>query len=117
MLERAAYRGLWRLQLFLKLECSFKVFSLTCAIFVPIIRTVQCLTELEAEHVECTDLSDGSCDGAKIELLVVSKKFDGVPLLKRHQMVNNLFAVELSSNQIHALTMKTWTPKQYAAKK
>ena len=77
----------------------------------------KCMTELEAEHVECKDFSDSGCDGAKIELIVVSKQFEGVPLLKRHQKVNELFSAELSSNQIHALTMKTWTPQQYASKK
>ena len=75
------------------------------------------MTELEAEHVECKDFSDGGCDGAKIDLIVVSKQFEGVPLLKRHQKVNELFSAELSSNKIHALTMKTWTPQQYASKK
>jgi BolA-like protein 3 len=67
--------------------------------------------------VECTDFSDGNCNGAKLELVVVSKQFEGLPLLKRHQKINELLAVELSSNQIHALTMKTWTPAQFAAKK
>lgn len=52
-----------------------------------------------------------------MDLKVVSAKFEGVPLLKRHQMVNQLFSEELSSNKIHALTIKAWTPAQYEAKK
>lgn len=73
--------------------------------------------ELQAEHVACTDISGGSsCDGGyKLELIVVSPKFDGVPLLKRHRMVNDLLKEEM--NRIHALTMKTWTPAQYESKK
>ena len=79
--------------------------------------TFKCLNILEAEHVECTDFSDGNCDGAKLELIVVSQQFEGVPLLKRQRKVNELLSAELSSNKIHALTMKTWTPAQYASKK
>jgi stress-induced morphogen len=52
-----------------------------------------------------------------VVLKVVSKKFDGVPLLKRHKMVNQMLSEELSSNKIHALTIKAWTPAQYEAKK
>jgi stress-induced morphogen len=77
----------------------------------------QCLSELEAEHVECTVLGEGCAGGAKIELFVVSKKFDGVPLLKRHKMVNQLLSEDLSSNRIHALTIKAKTPAQYEATK
>ena len=50
-------------------------------------------------------------------LVVVSSKFDGVALLKRHKMVNEVFANELESGEIHALTIKAWTPKQYESKK
>ena len=73
--------------------------------------------ELQAEYVSCTDISGGSsCDGGyKLELIVVSPNFDGVPLLKRHRMVNDVLKEEM--NRIHALTMKTWTPAQYESKK
>jgi len=75
------------------------------------------MTQLEAEHVECTVDGDGCSGGYKVELIVVSSKFDKVSLLKRHQMVNELFSTELASNTIHALTIKAWTPAQYEAKK
>ena len=67
--------------------------------------------------MECTVFGEGCEGGAKVDLIVVSTKFDGVPLLKRHQMVNSLLSDELSSNTIHALTIKAWTPKQYESKK
>jgi stress-induced morphogen len=74
------------------------------------------LTELQAAHVECNDVSDGSCGGgAKLELIVVTEKFEGLPLLKRHRLVNDCLAEYMP--QIHAITMKTWTPKQYESKK
>mmetsp|Transcript_106746 Transcript_106746/g.159656 ORF Transcript_106746/g.159656 Transcript_106746/m.159656 type:complete len:86 (-) Transcript_106746:52-309(-) len=74
----------------------------------------KCISELEADHVECIVLGEGCEGGAKVELFVVSKMFDGVPLLKRHQMVNQMLSEELSSNKIHALTIKAKTPAQYS---
>lgn len=65
--------------------------------------------ELEAEHCQVTDLSDGC--GAKFEVLVVSKKFEGKPLLARHRLVNGVLEKELKS--IHAFSQKTLTPEQW----
>ena len=89
-------------------------FSFFLAVFIH----SQCRTEFRAQHVECVDLNaDGSdCDGnAKLELLVVSSQFDGIPLLQRHRKVNA--ALEEFMPKIHALTIKAWTPTQYEAKK
>mmetsp|Transcript_18661 Transcript_18661/g.24035 ORF Transcript_18661/g.24035 Transcript_18661/m.24035 type:complete len:90 (+) Transcript_18661:156-425(+) len=76
----------------------------------------KCLAELSPTHVECIDQTIGnSCDGgAKLELHVVSAVFDGVPLLKRHRQVNEVIAEFMP--QIHAITIKAWTPAQYEAK-
>lgn len=74
----------------------------------------QCESTLEATFVECVDVSGGGCEGAKLELIVVSPKFAGMPLLKRHRAVNDALAEFMP--QIHALTMKTWTPEQYQEK-
>ena len=71
--------------------------------------------EFSPVHYECTDFSDDACDGAKLEVVVVSEKFVGVPLIKRHRMVNA--AVGDYMNEIHALTIKAWTPEQYEKKK
>lgn len=73
------------------------------------------MTQLSSTHVEVIDNSDGLCDGgAKLELIVVSKKFEGMPLLKRHRLVNNCLSDLMP--MIHALSMKTWTPAQYETK-
>ena len=63
--------------------------------------------------LQLKDQSDGC--GAKYFLVLVSSKFDGVSLLDRHRSVNKALETEMSA--IHALTMKTWTPKQYEKKK
>mmetsp|Transcript_15236 Transcript_15236/g.28923 ORF Transcript_15236/g.28923 Transcript_15236/m.28923 type:complete len:89 (-) Transcript_15236:58-324(-) len=74
----------------------------------------KCESSLEATHVECVDFSDDHCDGAKLELVVVSAVFQGLPLLKRHRKVNEVLADFMP--QIHALTIKAWTPEQYQEK-
>jgi len=66
--------------------------------------------------VDVIDKSDGVCDGAKLEVVVVSDAFDKVPLLKRHRMVNDSLKGELME-KIHAISLKTWTPAQYEHKK
>jgi acid stress-induced BolA-like protein IbaG/YrbA len=67
-------------------------------------------------HVECT-VEGSDCGGARVEVTVVSDAFNGNPPLKRHRLVNEAFAAELKSNQIHALTIKAYTPVQWEAKK
>ena len=77
--------------------------------------SVQIHSDLEAQHIKCTDFSDNVCDGAKLDLLVVSSKFEGKPPLARHRLVNT--ALSDLMDDIHALTIKAWTPAQYEAKK
>jgi stress-induced morphogen len=71
--------------------------------------------DLEATHVECEIEGDGCDGGVKITLLVVSSKFDSLSLIKRHKLVNSIFANELKTGQIHALTIKAKTPAQFDA--
>jgi acid stress-induced BolA-like protein IbaG/YrbA len=84
---------------------------------IAISRFLQCRSQIQAEHVECEVDGDGCGGGYKVSLQVVSPAFEGVSLLKRHQMVHELFSTELASNTIHALTIKAWTPAQFEAKK
>ncbi|XP_015921699.1 bolA-like protein 2 [Parasteatoda tepidariorum] len=65
--------------------------------------------ELEADYVKVEDFSDGC--GAKFNAIIVSKKFEGVPLLQRHRMVNEVLKLEMPD--IHAFTQKTLTPEQW----
>ncbi|CAG2112698.1 unnamed protein product [Medioppia subpectinata] len=77
--------------------------------------TVEYITDKLKQHLETThlqsveDMSDGC--GAKFNALIVSDKFEGIPLLERHRMVNTVLSTELKT--IHAFTMKTITSKQY----
>lgn len=48
------------------------------------------------------------------KLIVVSEEFSGLPLIKRHRLVNSLLAEELAGD-IHALSLVTKTPEQWEA--
>jgi len=48
-------------------------------------------------------------------LIVVSKDFEGKPLLKRQRQVNEILKDILP--EIHALEMKTWTVEQWEKQK
>ncbi|EGD83223.1 BolA domain-containing protein [Salpingoeca rosetta] len=64
---------------------------------------------LEAQHVEVEDTS-GGC-GQAFEAVIVSTQFQGLPLLKRHRLVNTALEDELKA--IHAFSQKTYTPEQW----
>ncbi|QIZ73047.1 BolA family protein [Oxynema aestuarii] len=49
------------------------------------------------------------------QVIVVSSAFEGQSLVKQHQLVYGALKDALSSEAIHALTMKTYTPKTWAA--
>eukprot|EP00293_Proteomonas_sulcata_P016111 CAMPEP_0184303832 /NCGR_PEP_ID=MMETSP1049-20130417/13505_1 /TAXON_ID=77928 /ORGANISM="Proteomonas sulcata, Strain CCMP704" /LENGTH=89 /DNA_ID=CAMNT_0026615499 /DNA_START=77 /DNA_END=346 /DNA_ORIENTATION=+ len=67
------------------------------------------ISTLEASHCEVSDLSDGC--GAKLDMIVVSAKFDGMSLIDRQRAVHE--ALEEEMKTIHALTMKCKTPAQW----
>ncbi len=63
----------------------------------------------------CTVLDESGGCGSKFSLLVVSARFEGVPLLDRHRTVQGILADEMKS--IHALQIKAYTPAVYETKK
>ncbi|EKX44213.1 bola-like protein [Guillardia theta CCMP2712] len=66
---------------------------------------------LDATLVKAEDLSDGC--GMKFSILIVSPRFDGMPLVERHRAVHA--ALEKETPDIHALTLKCLTPQQHQA--
>ena len=54
-------------------------------------------------------------DGQHFEAYVVSPSFDGMPLVRQHQMVLNSLKEEFASNVVHALALKTFTPEKWDA--
>ena len=51
-------------------------------------------------------------DGQHFEALIVSAAFDGLTLVKRHQLVYGALG-ERMREEIHALSMKTLTPDEW----
>ena len=63
---------------------------------------------LECTHVEV------SGDGAHFEAVVVSPRFEGASRVRRHQLVYAALGDRMKE-EIHALSMKTLTPEEWAA--
>ena len=45
-----------------------------------------------------------------LQLTVISSQFDGLSLVKQHQLIYSALKEELASEAIHALALKTGTP-------
>ena len=81
----------------------------------------RCLAEdsklATVSHLD-TVVVGGGCDGgSKITMTIVSTAFEKMPLIKRHRLVNEVFAEELKDGSIHAMSIKAYTPAQYESKK
>jgi acid stress-induced BolA-like protein IbaG/YrbA len=61
---------------------------------------------LECEHIEV----DG--DGRHFQAVIVSKEFEGKGMLQQHKLVYQVLGDRME--KIHALSMKTMTPAQWA---
>ena len=68
---------------------------------------------LSPVQVDITDTS-GDC-GASFMAFIVSDKFNGLKLLQRHRLVNQVLTEELKI--IHAFQMKTVTSDEYEKSK
>ena len=62
-------------------------------------------------HCEQVDVEG---DGRHFFATIVSAEFDGLPRVRRHQRVYATLGDRMHQ-QIHALSMKTLTPAEYAA--
>uniref|UniRef100_A0A336KKG8 CSON012737 protein n=1 Tax=Culicoides sonorensis TaxID=179676 RepID=A0A336KKG8_CULSO len=75
------------------------------------------LQELSPVHLEIVNESymhnvpKGSETHFKV--LIVTEKFEGIPLIKRHRMVNGLVKEKLQDKFPHALSLETKTPSQW----
>ncbi len=51
-------------------------------------------------------------DGTHFEALIVSTEFEGKSLIERHKLVYSVLG-DAMKERIHALSLKTFTPKQW----
>ena len=52
-------------------------------------------------------------DGYQYSILIVDDKFDGLATLKRHQLVYKILDTAITSGELHALTIKAYTPSEH----
>ena len=50
------------------------------------------------------------------QVVVISPVFEGKMMIQQHRMVMATVQAEIDSGEVHALTMKTFTPEQFAAR-
>ena len=54
-------------------------------------------------------------DGHHFEAVIVSPEFEGKRLIQRHQRVYATLGARMHTDEVHALSMKTYTPSEWAA--
>jgi acid stress-induced BolA-like protein IbaG/YrbA len=64
---------------------------------------------LPCEHIELEG------DGRHWYATVVSTEFEGRRAIARHQMVYATLGTKMHNDEVHALSMKTFTPTEWAA--
>jgi len=63
---------------------------------------------LACEHLEV------SGDGRHWDALIVSPEFEGKRMIQRHQRVYATLGERMRTDEVHALSMKTFTPAEWA---
>lgn len=53
-------------------------------------------------------------DGRHFEAVIVSPDFEGKSLIQRHRMVMSTVQTQIASDELHALSIKAFTPDQVA---
>lgn len=75
--------------------------------------TAETVRQLIADALPCEQL-DVQGDGRHWFAIIVSSAFAGKRLIARHQMVYAALGERLQNDEVHALSMKTLTPEEWA---
>lgn len=75
--------------------------------------TAQELQALIAQSLACTHLTVEG-DGRHWSAVVVSSEFEGRRSVWRHQRVYATLGQRMQTDEVHALSMKTYTPAEWA---
>ena len=75
--------------------------------------TADQLETIIAQQLPCQHLSlEG--DGRHWYATIVSDQFEGLRLIQRHQKVYATLGQKMQTDEVHALSMKTYTPSEWA---
>ena len=58
-----------------------------------------------------------SDDGTHFNAIVISESFEGLSLVKQHQIVMNALKADFDTERLHALQLRTFTPEKWTAQK
>ena len=72
------------------------------------------LAQIIRDGMDCTHL-EVSGDGRHWSAVIVSDAFEGLPRIRRHQRVYATLGQRIQNDEVHALSMKTLTPQEWAA--
>lgn len=61
----------------------------------------------DAEIIDLTGTQD------HYQAIIISPAFEGKMMIEQHRMVMGVLQAEIDSGEVHALTMKTFSPAQY----
>ena len=73
------------------------------------------LQSLIAAGLDCQHL-EVSGDGRHWQALIVSGAFEGLRPIQRHQRVYATLGQRMHTDEVHALSMKTYTPTEWSAR-
>jgi acid stress-induced BolA-like protein IbaG/YrbA len=77
--------------------------------------TAESIERSIAVHLAC-DYIDVRGDGQHWEAVIVSARFEGLPKVRQHQLVYAALGDRMRE-EVHALSMSTLTPAQWAAQR
>ena len=75
--------------------------------------TADQLETIIAQQLPCQHLSVEG-DGRHWYATIVSDQFEGLRLIQRHQKVYATLGQKMHTDEVHALSMKTYTPSEWA---
>ncbi len=76
--------------------------------------TAEELQNIIAAGLACDHL-EVEGDGRHWQAVIVSPEFQGKRLIQRHQRVYATLGERMHTDEVHALSMKTYTPAEWAA--
>jgi stress-induced morphogen len=78
-------------------------------------KLVAAFSPVALEVMNESHLHSGPATESHFKVVVVSEAFEGVPLVRRHRLVNQALAAELAGG-VHALSIHAHTPSQWTAR-